>query len=195
MTVVVSLSAYLILIFACSLMAWRSLWGKLFLNLNILTSASRVSTSSNMFLTQPRVELATPSWITSGRGAALCFGHETYTVGAFIQRTLWNRLKVVTLCDLMWLSFVTGAGINLRPLDSRLIWSRVSSESERFLMYRFCDSSVFWSISHLSFFSPFVAFFRMSDALLSPFPFRVICIHKRDIGIRFRLFILFLLNV
>ena len=42
--------------------------------------------------------------------------------------------------------------INLRPLESRLIWSRVSSESERFLIYRFCDSSVLSSISRLSFF-------------------------------------------
>ena len=52
-----------------------------------------------MFLTQPRVELATPSRISRGRGVALCSGHETYTVGALFSERLSNHLEVVALCD------------------------------------------------------------------------------------------------
>ena len=88
-----------------------------------------------------------------------------------------------------------GVEINLRPLDSRLIWSRVSSESERFLIYRFCDSSVFFIDFASKLFSPFVAFLSMNDSLWNPFPFRLICRHKRDIEIRFRPFTLLFLKL
>ena len=101
---------------------------------------------------------------------------------------LANALKSFRSWVLMWVSFVTGVGINLSSLDSRFIWACVSSRFERFFMYH-----LFVSYFDLINIAPelFLLSWRLivQMALLeSLFPFKVIRRHKRHIGIRFTFF-------
>lgn len=67
----------------------------------------------------------------------------------------------------MWFSFMTGIGMNFKPLESKLIWSVVSFISERFLM---CCLRVFLC---LKFFGVFLLWFLIVHVwffLLFSFP-------------------------
>ena len=96
----------------------------------------------------------------------------------------------------MWLSFVTRVGINLSPLDSRLIWACVRSRFERFLMYRLFVSCFFLINIAPKLFSPFMTFDNADGAFsVGLFPLKVIHRHKRHRGIRFTFFILVFLKI
>ena len=73
-------------------------------------------------------------------------------------------------------------GINLSPLDSKLIWACVSSRFEKFLMCRLFVSCFFFLINIApKLFSPFMAFDSADGAFSeSLFPFKVIRRHNWD---------------
>ena len=80
-----------------------------------------------------------------------------------------NALKSFRSWVLMWVSFVTGVGINLSPLESRFIWACVSSKFERFLMYRWFVSCFFLINIAPKLFSLFMAFDRSNIILFEFF--------------------------